>query len=146
MANTIRGKIEAIEAIKSIPSKTPGREPFLTRRILLDATRFDGLTGERSRENHIMIDFNSKDVNIPDQFKAGDIVEVSFTVEGGKYTTQNGDTNYFTHIRGYKIEAVGRQQPMAQPVPQPQAPQYAPQPAQPYAQQAFPLQNNEVPF
>lgn len=148
MANTIRGKIEAIEAIQTIPSKTPGREPFKKRRLLLDATRFDGLTGERSFENHIMLDFSGKDVNVPDAFKAGDIVEVSFTVEGNKYTNQNGETNYFTHIRGYKIDAVGRQQPTPsapqQYVPQ-QPVQYAP-PTQYAPQGNYQQSNDNVPF
>lgn len=106
MANTIRGKIEAIEAIQSIPSKKGG-EPFLKRRLLLDATRFDGLTGERGSENHVIIDFNGKNVNVPDTYKAGDFVEISFSLEGNKYVNQDGKTSYFVHARGYRIEPVG---------------------------------------
>jgi hypothetical protein len=107
MANTIRGKIEAIEPIQQIASKNGGN-PYLTRRLLLDATRFDGLTGERGRENHIMLEFGGdKDVHVPDAFKAGDVVEISFRLDGIKYKKE-GETksSYFVHVRGYKIEYV----------------------------------------
>lgn len=138
MANTIRGKIEAIEPVQNIPSKTAGREPFQTRRLLLDATRFDGLTGERSSENHVTIDFNGKSVNVPDGFKVGDIVEISFALEGNCYQRQDGTKGTFIRARGYKIDAVGRQQP-TQPV---QAPQQFPPQHQAYVGQQF----NDPPF
>lgn len=135
MANTIRGKIEAIEPIQTIQSKQQGREPFQTRRVLLDATRFDGLTGERSSENHIIVDFNGKSVTLPDQFKIGDIVEISFALEGNSYKNQDGKTNFFLHARGYRIEAVGRQQPQA-PIRQ----------AAPQSYQSQNWQDSNVPF
>lgn len=108
MANTIRGKIEGIEQIQEIPSKKPGQAPFHTRRVLLDATRYDGLTGERGAENHIMLEFfGDKDVHVPDGFKKGDIVEVSFRLDGIKYQKEgNPKPSYFVHVRGYKIEKV----------------------------------------
>lgn len=107
MANTIRGKIEAIEPIQQIASKNGGN-PYLTRRLLLDATRFDGLTGERGRENHIMLEFGGdKDVHVPDSFKAGDVVEISFRLDGVKYKKEGeAKASYFVHVRGYKIEYV----------------------------------------
>lgn len=141
MANTIRGKIEAIEPIQTIPSKTPGREPFQTRRVLLDATRFDGLTGQRSFENHVIIDFDGKNVGVPDQFKVNDVVEISFDLTGNKYTNKDGATNYFTKARGYKIEGIERQRSV------PQAPQqtYQPQSYQSQWPQAAPAGNYNNP-
>ena len=47
MANSYKGKIVAIEGIQSIQRQ--GKEPFEKRRLMLDATRFDGLTGEIGR-------------------------------------------------------------------------------------------------
>lgn len=49
MANSYKGKIVAIEGIQSIQRQ--GKEPFEKRRLMLDATRFDGLTGERGYES-----------------------------------------------------------------------------------------------
>lgn len=133
MANTIRGKILAIEKIQEIPSKKGGN-PYHTRRLLLDATRFDGLTGERGADNFVMLDFGGEqDVHVPDNFKKGDLVEVSFRVRGIKYTKK--DTNksdYFVHLAGYRIEYVNRNENAAQNgqqgnVPQNQGQQPAPQ-------------------
>lgn len=129
MANTIRGKILAIEKIQEIPSKKGGN-PYHTRRLLLDATRFDGLTGERGTDNFVMLDFGGdQDVHVPDNFKKGDLVEISFRVRGIKYTKK--DTNksdYFVHLAGYRIEYVNRNENAAQSnVPQNQGQQPAPQ-------------------
>ena len=140
MANSIRGKILAIEPIQEIPSKKPGQTPFRTRRLLLDATRYDGLTGERGPENFVMFEFGGeKDVLVPDSFKKGDVVEVFFRLRGIKYQKQ-GETKpqYFVHVAGYKIEkiAIGGnvQGQSSQTTVQPQAntvqPQHSAQQAQ----------------
>lgn len=129
MANTVRGKILAIEPIQTIPSKKGGN-PYETRRLLLDATRFDALTGERGQENFLMFDFGGeRNIHVPDNFKRGDIVEVYFRLRGNKYTKQ-GETkpSYFLHAEGYKIEHInvnGNQQQAAAPSAQSQ--QDAPQ-------------------
>lgn len=110
MANTIRGKILAIEPIQEIASKTGGN-PYHTRRLLLDATRYDGLTGERGQDNFIMFEFGGeRDVHVPDSFKKDDIVEVSFRLRGVKYQKQGEPKPaYFVHVAGYKIEKVNVQ-------------------------------------
>ena len=72
MSNSYKGKIVAIEGIQSIQRQ--GKEPFEKRRLMLDATRFDGLTGERGYEKRIIFDFSGKNVHVPDGFNVGDIV------------------------------------------------------------------------
>ena len=71
MSNSYKGKIVAIEGIQSIQRQ--GKEPFEKRRLMLDATRFDGLTGERGYEKRIIFEFSGKNVHVPDGFNVGDI-------------------------------------------------------------------------
>ncbi len=104
MANSYRGKIVAIEGVQSI--QRTSKEPFEKRRLMLDATRFDGLTGERGYEKRIIFEFSGKNAHIPDEFKVGDIVEVSFDVESYEATKRDGTKDWFTSVRGYKIQKV----------------------------------------
>lgn len=107
MANSYKGKIVAIEGIQSIPRQ--GKEPFEKRRLMLDATRFDGLTGERGYEKRIIFDFSGKNVHVPDTFEVGDMAEVFFDVESYQGTKKNGTTDWFTSVRGYKMQKIETQ-------------------------------------
>ena len=91
MANSYKGKIVAIEGIQSIQRQ--GKEPFEKRRLMLDATRFDGLTGERGYEKRIIFEFSGKNVHVPDGFNVGDIAEVFFDVESYQGTKKDGTTD-----------------------------------------------------
>lgn len=101
MANSFKGKIEAIEGIQSIVRE--GKAPFEKRRMVLDATRFDGLTGERGFEKHVCFEFSGRNVHVPDEFKVGDIVEVFFDVDSQLVTKKDGTKDYFTRVSGYRI-------------------------------------------
>lgn len=115
MANSIRGKIVAIEPIQNITSKKTGNT-YETRRLLLDATRFDPLTGEPGAENPIMFEFGGKDVHVPDTFKRGDVVEVYFYLRGVKVQKQGEPKPaFFVHVSGHKIEYVNNNQQQAAP-------------------------------
>lgn len=103
MANTYRGKIEAIEGIQSIQRE--GRDPFQKRRLMLDVSRFDGITGEK-REKHIIFEFNGRNATLPDSYKVGDYVEVAFDIESYKANKKDGTTGWFTNVSGYKITAI----------------------------------------
>lgn len=133
MANSYKGRIEAIEGIQSITRE--GKEPFEKRRVLLDATRFDGLTGERGFEKHVCFEFAGKNVHVPDEFKRGDIVEVFFDVDSQLVQKKDGSKDYFTRVSGYRISRIGQ----AVPQPQPQAP--TPQPSQPQPSQMPSIDN-----
>lgn len=119
MANSYKGKIVAIEGIQSIPRQ--GKEPFEKRRLMLDATRFDGLTGERGYEKRIIFDFSGKNVHVPETFKVGDMAEVFFDVESYQGTKKDGTTDWFTSVRGYKMQKIETQAAANNPFP-PQAP------------------------
>lgn len=130
MANSFKGKIEAIEGIQSIARE--GKSPFEKRRVLLDATHYDGLTGERGYEKHICFEFAGKNVHVPDNYKVGDIVEIVFDVDSQLVSKKDGTKDWFTRVTGYKINLIAEAKQPTQPQPMaktqaPQAPQTAPQ-------------------
>ncbi len=131
MANSFKGKIEAIEGIQSIARE--GKAPFEKRRVLLDATHYDGLTGERGYEKHICFEFAGKNVHVPDDYKVGDIVEIVFDVDSQLVSKKDGKKDWFTRVTGYKINPIvaAKRNQQSQVAPQPQAfqptPQVAPQ-------------------
>lgn len=122
MALKIIGKVHTIGAVQTIASKNGG-QPFVKREIILDATRFDGLTGERGIDNFPAFEFGGERCSELDKFKPGDVVEVSFDLQGSFYTKDGVERN-MTRVRGYKIEPYQVKQRAAQPqqAPQPQPP------------------------
>lgn len=120
MANTIIGKVLVIGRTEEIPSKNGG-QPFLKRTLVLDCSRYDQYTGQKF-ENYPQLEFASKNTAILDNFNVGDVVEVSFALQGRSYE-KDGVHKYFTSIVGYKVEPYNTQHSQQ---PAPQAPQNAP--------------------
>lgn len=133
MANQVTGRMLAIGQTVQIPSKTGG-DPFKKREFLLDATTYDPYTGERSQyENVLPLEVSGDKCAELDHFCIGDVVTVSFALQGRQWQTQDGDLKRMTSIRCYKLE--GRQ-PMHQPA---SVPAQQPAPSQtPTMAQAFP--------
>ena len=132
MALKMIGKVFSIGATQVINSKNGG-QPFSKREIILDATRFDGLTGERGYENYPMFEFSGDKCSELDVFKNGDIVEVSFELQGSFYKDKDNVERNFTRVRAYKIEPYAvKQKQMQQPQPQqpPMPSDYPPPPQQ----------------
>lgn len=136
MANQITGRIIEIGQIVQIPSKTGGNS-FTKRDFILDATTYDPYTGERSEyENIIPLEFSDDKCTELDRFKPGDVVTISFVLQGRSWSTQDGELKRMVSIRCYKIEARGgvsqppQNAPVQQPAPQPtyQQPQNFPPP------------------
>lgn len=154
MSNTITGRLAAIGQTVQIPSKTGG-SPFLKREFLLDATTYDQWTGERSQyENIVPLEVSGDKCAELDNFNVGDIITVSFALQGREWTNQDGQTKRMVSIRCYKIER--RNQPGQVAVPQqaahqPQpAPQYqaSPTPSFPPSVDAYgnPQMKDDLPF
>ena len=118
MANSIIGKVLSIGQTNNVSTKGE----FLKRDLALDCTRYDSLTGE-PRENYVQLSFQGKHCALLDDFKPGELVEVSFILNGRKYDGGNGE-KIITDIVGYKIERRGKQQPKeeATPAPTPEQP------------------------
>ncbi len=112
MANTITGRIVEIGRTEQIPSKGLSRA-FLKREIVLDATRYDPWTGERSGfENFPQLEFTGDKCAELDRFTKGQVVTITFDLQGMRYQDKDGNVKYFTKARPYKIEA---RQPAQQP-------------------------------
>lgn len=121
MANQIAGRIIQIEQTVQIPSKGGG-SPFTKREFILDATTYDPYTGERSEyENVIPLEFSGDKCAELDRYKNGDVVTVSFVLQGRSWTNQDGELKRMASIRCYKIEARGgvSQSPQTASVQQP---------------------------
>ena len=162
MSYTIQGKVLSIGQVQQLPSKDPSR-PFYKRELVIDCTRHDPVTGQRSPyENTPMLEFTGDIVRELDSIQVGQFVIVTFEVQGTKYVDKNTrQEKIFTRLRPFKIDrnqfdvpampqVQGQQPMMAQQQPamtydplsqtyQPQ-PQAAPQPVQ---QKLF---NEELPF
>ena len=126
MPNQVTGRMLAIGQTVQIPSKTGG-DPFLKREFLLDATTYDPYTGERSQyENVLPLEVSGDKCAELDHFCIGDVVTVSFALQGRKWQTQDGDLKRMTSIRCYKLEGRTPTQAAPHPAPQPSAPAAAP--------------------
>lgn len=141
MANQLSGRVHHIG--QAVQMTTKNGNPFTKRELVLDTTRYDPYTGERSAyDNYALFEFSNDNTAQLDGLRTGQVVTVDFTVEGRKVKNeQTGEPRYFNSLRGYKVTV--RQQGQAQAPPQP-APQPIPQP-QTYAQPA-PSNYGDLPF
>lgn len=129
MPNQITGRLVYIGQPQEIPSKSGGN-PFVKREFLLDATTHDPYTGERSQyENIPPLEVSGDKCAELDQFRVGDVITVSFALQGREWTNQDGQVKRMVSIRCYKLEArrpahqpaqATVQQPAYQPAPEPQ--------------------------
>lgn len=119
MSNQITGRLVWVGQTFQIPSKTGG-VPFLKREFLLDATTYDPYTGQRNEyENILPLEVSGDKCAELDQFKIGDVITVSFALQGRSWTNQNGELKRMASIRCYKLEVRRTTgQPVAQPVQQ----------------------------
>lgn len=105
MANQISGKVLIIENAVTLPTRSGGT--FTKRQIVLDASHYDPMTGQKY-ENYPAFDFVGNRVNELDKFKVGDLVTISFALNGRPFD-KDGKTVHITSVTGYKIEPYQRQ-------------------------------------
>lgn len=98
------GRILVIGEKESIPSKSSDKT-FNKRVLVLNCSR--SYYGE-DYENYPSFEFAGKHIDDPLAFKVGDIVTVSFVIQGNRYKKGNEPEKYFNTIAGYKIEAYTR--------------------------------------
>lgn len=115
MAFTLTGKIHKIMPIETIVSKKDPSKSFQKRTIVLDCTRFDQFTGQRGYDNYPSFEFSGDKCSELDNLKVGQVVTLSFDLQGNKFIGNDGKEKYFTSIRGFKIELKGQTQPQSQP-------------------------------
>lgn len=160
MANQISGKVLILENAVTIPTRTGNT--FTKRQIVLDASHYDPMTGQKF-ENYPAFDFIGNRVNDLDSFKEGDLVTISFALNGRPFE-KDGKTIYITSVTGYKIEPYQRQNngykpsnsthptttPPTNPQAQPQAQNMPQQVSQPFPptvdQNGRPNNEDDLPF
>lgn len=103
MANEISGKVIAVSGVIEVAAKVAGKEPIKMKQLYLDCTRYDPYTGERSEyENTPLLDFKGENMKLLDGIQKGDVVTITFDVNGYKYE-KDGKTQVFTSIRPYRL-------------------------------------------
>ncbi len=145
MANTIIGSIASIGPTQSLKAKNGNA--FQKRDLVINVRRFDPNTGEpvTDWENTPKLSFMGDKCRDLDRFQVGQMVVISFDLQGRKYTNANGETDIITEARPYKIEAYGQRpsqpalQPMAASAPA-QAPTYPQSAPMSQAQPQYPQQ------
>lgn len=103
MSNQLSGRVLLVGQTVQMTSKSGNT--FTKRELVLDTTRYDSYTGERSPyDNYALFEFSNDNVSQLDALSVGQVVTVDFTVEGRKaQDKQTGETRYFNSLRGYKV-------------------------------------------
>ena len=100
MAFQISGIIQHIGNTESIPYQG---KVFKKRELVLDCSYRNQLTGQIERANYPKFEFTGNHVDDLNGFNMGDIVTVSFSLNGSR-SEKDGQVRYFTNVQGYKIE------------------------------------------
>lgn len=100
MAFQISGIIQHIGNTESIPYQD---KVFKKREIVLDCSYRNQFTGQIERANYPKFEFTGNHVDDLNGFNIGDIVTVSFSLNGSR-SEKDGQVRYFTNVQGYKIE------------------------------------------
>ena len=100
MAFQISGIIQHIGNTESIPYQD---KVFKKRELVLDCSYRNQFTGQIERANYPKFEFTSNHVDDLNDFNIGDIVTVSFSLNGSR-SEKDGQVRYFTNVQGYKIE------------------------------------------
>ena len=133
------GRIIAVDQQQTIASKMDATKTFQRRKVYLDCSRYDSITGEQLSENKPLLEFGGKGLDqlnelVKQGLKKGDIVSIKFVVQGDTYKDEHGNTKNFTGVRPYAIERyITRNQQRQEQTTVPQT--EAPAPQQQAAQQ-----------
>lgn len=100
MAFLINGIIQQIGNTESISYQD---KVFKKRELVLDCSYRNQFTGQIERANYPKFEFTGKHVDDLNGFNIGDIVTVSFSLNGSR-SEKYGQVRYFTNVQGYKIE------------------------------------------
>lgn len=100
MAFQISGIIQHIGNTESIPYQG---KVFKKRELVLDCSYRNQFTGQIERANYPKFEFTGNHVDDLNGFNMGDIVTVSFSLNGSR-SEKDGQVRYFTNVQGYKIE------------------------------------------
>lgn len=160
MAYEIIGTVYRIGSTEQIPTKSGN--PFQKRTLTLMQQQYDRSTGQPLEPNYPSFEFTQRGCALLDQIQPNQLVKVSFDLAGRKFISKKtGQDDYFTSLRGFRVEPYIPPQQQGSYVPQPNYQQNGypqgyqqqqnghQQPATPYPSQggyAPPVQNDDTPF
>lgn len=93
------GKIIAIYPVTEISPKFKKREFVIEQSETKNNFEFT---------DFIKFQVTQDKCSLPDQFKIGDLVKVSFNLRGRKWE-KDGNVNYFTNLEAWRMESAGSQ-------------------------------------
>ena len=97
MAFQISGIIQHIGNTESIPYQD---KVFKKRELVLDCSYRNQFAGQIERANYPKFEFTGNHVDDLNGFNIGDIVTVSFSLNGSR-SEKDGQVRYFTNVQGY---------------------------------------------
>lgn len=100
MAFLISGIIQQIGNTESISYQD---KVLKKRELVLDCSYRNQFTGQIERTNYPKFEFTGNHVDDLNGFNIGDIVTVSFYLNGSR-SEKDGQVRYFTNVQGFKIE------------------------------------------
>lgn len=103
MAQKITGRIVAIS--QTLQQQTRSGQTFAYKNITIDCTRFDPLTGQPSQfKNTPQFECQERMFPAIEKITPGDLVTISYEIQGFPYKDRNGNEQIFTKIRPFAIE------------------------------------------
>ena len=85
------------------------------------------VTTDEQYPQHIMIEFTQDKSDLLNNVAVGDAVKVSINLGGREWVNPQGETKYFNSIRGWRVEKLQTEVPVAQQMPpMPAAEAFAP--------------------
>lgn len=122
MPNQITGRLIRKGTTVQIQPKSGG-SPLMKREFVLDATPYDPYTGELSEHANILpLELVGERCADLDRFREGELITVSFALQGRSWRNQDGEEKRMVSVRCYRLEARQTAQQAPQHVHNAQAP------------------------
>lgn len=81
----------------------------------------------------IIIEFLKDKIELLDNLKLGEEIEISYNLNGREWTNPQGEVKYFNSITGWRVEAAGEQSP-SKKIPTATASEAFPEKSNPFAE------------
>lgn len=97
---------------------------FKKRDVVIESSE---TSGDRTFTELITFQFIQDKVDLLNDFKEGDQVNIGFNLKGRKWTSPQGEDRYFNTLQGWMIRLLEKDLPKpqaAEPVPVPTAPKF----------------------
>lgn len=95
---------------------TGGERSYFNQNVVIECSWHDNYSGDK-KFSYPQIQFGGKQIADVGKYRQGDMVEVSFMLQGNRYQDRNtGEEKFFTIAKGYRIEPLNnRRKPYNEP-------------------------------